>query len=176
MLYLIITVCHSEVLTLSSVSLTWTIGLGSLGVQGFRSQWGTRLEFGFGKLRQVGHHWVLIHVRIHNLLWSNHLDGQSETFEFRSHMLQSGWSLNSILIPGCHSSNISQSSVVFIKNTWYNSLFQWLREHWPVMAASDLKCALLYPSRTGLRWRSTSQWLYLTFSLSTVTARITRQI
>lgn len=75
MLYLTITVWHSEVLT-SSVSLTWPVGLGSLGVQGFRTQWGTRLEFGFGELRQVGHHWVLVHIGIHNLLWSNHLTGK----------------------------------------------------------------------------------------------------
>lgn len=57
-----------------SVSLTWPVSFGSIGVQGFGPQGCTGFEFGFGELRQVRHHWVLIHVWIYDLLGSDHLD------------------------------------------------------------------------------------------------------
>lgn len=61
-----------------SVSLTWPVCFGSFGVQGFGPQRCTGFKFGFGELRQVGHHRVLIHVGIHDLLGCDHLD-ENET-------------------------------------------------------------------------------------------------
>lgn len=53
--------------------LAWSVGFGPLGVQRLCSQGGARLQFSFGKLGQIGHDGVLIHVGIHNLLWGDDL-------------------------------------------------------------------------------------------------------
>lgn len=53
--------------------LTWSVGFGPLRVQRLCPQGGTGLQFGFGELGQVGHHRVLVHVWVDDLLWSDHL-------------------------------------------------------------------------------------------------------
>lgn len=55
---------------------TWTVGPGLLGVE-FGSQRSTRLQFGFGKLGQVGHDRVLVYVGVHYLLRCDDLEEPS---------------------------------------------------------------------------------------------------
>ena len=53
--------------------LTWSKGFGPLWVQRLRPEGGTGLQLGFGELRQVGHHRVLVHVGVDYLFRSDHL-------------------------------------------------------------------------------------------------------
>lgn len=58
---------------LSSVFVcTWSICSSLFGVE-FGLERGSRLQFGFGELRQVGHDRLFVHAWINDLLWSNHL-------------------------------------------------------------------------------------------------------
>lgn len=63
-------------------SLTWPIGSGFLRVQ-FGPQGSPWLQLGLGKLGQVGHDRVLVHIWIYDLLWGDHL---SQT-EDRGHLI-----------------------------------------------------------------------------------------
>lgn len=56
-------------------SPTWSKRLGPLWVQRLGPQGGAGLQLGFGELRQVGHNGVLVHIWIHNFLWSDDLSG-----------------------------------------------------------------------------------------------------
>lgn len=51
---------------------TWSICSSLFGVE-FGLERSSRLQFGFGELRQVGHHRLFVHAWINDLLWSNHL-------------------------------------------------------------------------------------------------------
>lgn len=51
---------------------TWAVRSGLFGVE-FGLEWRSGLQFGFGKLRQVGHHRLLVYTGIDDLLWSDHL-------------------------------------------------------------------------------------------------------
>ncbi len=52
---------------------TWSVGFSPLWVQCLCPQGGARLQFGFWELGQVGHHRVLVHIRINDLLWGDDL-------------------------------------------------------------------------------------------------------
>lgn len=62
----------------SEFPLTWSVSFGPLRVQCLGPQGGAGLQFRFGELGQVGHHRVLVHVRIHDLFWSDHLKKNEE--------------------------------------------------------------------------------------------------
>lgn len=55
------------------VQLTWSIGFSLVWEKLLGPEGSARLQFGLGELRQVGHHWVLVHIWVHNLLRCNHL-------------------------------------------------------------------------------------------------------
>lgn len=58
---------------------TWAICSGLLRVQ-FGFEWSSWLQFGFGELRQVGHHGLLVHLGINDLLRSYHLHRHTREF------------------------------------------------------------------------------------------------
>ncbi len=73
----------SSLYFLSSVSVcacvcTWSVCAGLLGVE-FGFEWSSWLQFGFGELRQVGHHWLFVHTGINDLLRSDHLHIRTTT-------------------------------------------------------------------------------------------------
>lgn len=58
---------------------TWSIGFDFVGEKLFGPERSSRLQLGFGKLRQVCHHRVLIHIWIHDLLRGDDLEHNNTT-------------------------------------------------------------------------------------------------
>lgn len=58
---------------------TRSIGFDFVWEKLFGPERSSRLQLGFGKLRQVCHHRVLIHIWIHNLLRGDYLERKNTT-------------------------------------------------------------------------------------------------